>query len=92
MTQTNFVILAAGKGTRMRSNVPKVLHKIAGRSMLGHVVDAVDSLSSDAKKIIVTGHGAALVEEQFQSGDTVFVEQRDHQGLSNSQMLFYAGL
>jgi bifunctional UDP-N-acetylglucosamine pyrophosphorylase/glucosamine-1-phosphate N-acetyltransferase len=84
MTQTNFVILAAGKGTRMRSNVPKVLHKIAGRSMLGHVVDAVDSLSSDAKKIIVTGHGAALVEEQFQSGDTVFVEQREQLGTGHA--------
>ena len=44
MNKANFVILAAGKGTRMRSAMPKVLHKLAGRSMLGHVVDAVDSL------------------------------------------------
>ena len=42
MDKVNFVILAAGKGTRMRSAMPKVLHKLAGRSMLGHVVDAVD--------------------------------------------------
>ncbi|MFQ3287597.1 MAG: bifunctional UDP-N-acetylglucosamine pyrophosphorylase/glucosamine-1-phosphate N-acetyltransferase, partial [Porticoccaceae bacterium] len=40
MTNTNIIILAAGKGSRMRSAQPKVLHKLAGRSMLAHVVAA----------------------------------------------------
>lgn len=84
MKQTNFVILAAGKGTRMQSSLPKVLHKIAGRSMLGHVVDSIDSLGSEAKKIIVTGHGAALVEQQFQGGDTVFVQQKEQLGTGHA--------
>ena len=43
MDKVNFVILAAGKGTRMRSALPKVLHKLAGRSMLGHVVAAAET-------------------------------------------------
>ena len=84
MKQTNFVILAAGKGTRMQSSLPKVLHKIAGRSMLGHVIDAIDSLGSEAKKIIVTGHGAALVEQQFQGGDTLFVQQKEQLGTGHA--------
>jgi bifunctional UDP-N-acetylglucosamine pyrophosphorylase/glucosamine-1-phosphate N-acetyltransferase len=84
MKQTNFVILAAGKGTRMQSSLPKVLHKIAGRSMLGHVVDSIDSLGSEAKKIIVTGHGAALVEQQFQGGDTLFVQQKEQLGTGHA--------
>ena len=37
------IILAAGKGTRMRSSLPKVLHKVAGRSMIGHVVGAAEA-------------------------------------------------
>ena len=49
MSKVNFVILAAGKGTRMRSALPKVLHKLSGRSMLAHVVAAVESLG-EAKK------------------------------------------
>ena len=60
MDKVNFVILAAGKGTRMRSALPKVLHKLAGRSMLGHVIAAAESLG-EAKKIIVIGHGAEPV-------------------------------
>ena len=64
MDKVNFVILAAGKGTRMRSAMPKVLHKLAGRSMLGHVVDAVDSLGI-AQKIIVTGMGQNRLRLRF---------------------------
>ena len=83
MTKVNFVILAAGKGTRMRSSLPKVLHKLSGRSMLGHVVAAVESLGK-AKKIIVTGHGAEQVEQQFKSPTTIFIQQKEQLGTGHA--------
>ncbi|HAZ80677.1 MAG TPA: UDP-N-acetylglucosamine diphosphorylase/glucosamine-1-phosphate N-acetyltransferase [Porticoccaceae bacterium] len=83
MTTINYVILAAGKGTRMRSAKPKVLHRLAGRSMLQHVVTAVDALG-ESKKIIVTGHGAPLVEEQFDDVNTLFVQQKEQLGTAHA--------
>lgn len=50
------VILAAGEGTRMRSSLPKVLHQVAGRSLLGHVVEAASALEPE-HLVIVVGHG-----------------------------------
>lgn len=55
------IILAAGKGTRMRSKLPKVLHKIAGESMLGHVIDTAKNLHVDQVHVVV-GHGAEQVQ------------------------------
>ena len=83
MTKINFVILAAGKGTSMRSALPKVLHKLSGRSMLGHVVAVVESLG-EAKKIIVTGHGAEQVEQQFKSPTTIFTQQKEQLGTGHA--------
>jgi bifunctional UDP-N-acetylglucosamine pyrophosphorylase/glucosamine-1-phosphate N-acetyltransferase len=55
------VIMAAGKGTRMKSKLPKVLHRLAGRALLQHVVDTAAAL--DARRVVViTGHGATEVE------------------------------
>ena len=54
------LILAAGKGTRMKSDLHKVLHPIAGRPMLGHLIDAVDRLGA-ARKLVVTGAGREQV-------------------------------
>ncbi|WP_245588269.1 bifunctional UDP-N-acetylglucosamine diphosphorylase/glucosamine-1-phosphate N-acetyltransferase GlmU [Brackiella oedipodis] len=59
----SIVILAAGKGTRMQSEIPKVLHKIAGKSMLSHVIDNVTDLSSNIT--VVIGHGAKLIRNTF---------------------------
>jgi len=64
MTKTDIVILAAGKGTRMRSQLPKVLHKLAGKPMLTHVLDAANAIA-DAHKIVVTGHGADIVRQTY---------------------------
>ena len=55
------VIMAAGKGTRMKSKLPKVLHLLAGRTLLSHVVDTAAQLSI-RQVVIVTGHGAIEVE------------------------------
>src|SRR5664279_112879 len=57
----NVVIMAAGKGTRMRSARAKVLHTLAGRHLLQHVLDAARGLGA-LRTIVVTGHGAAEVE------------------------------
>ncbi|MDR0458353.1 MAG: bifunctional UDP-N-acetylglucosamine diphosphorylase/glucosamine-1-phosphate N-acetyltransferase GlmU [Burkholderiaceae bacterium] len=61
MTPLDIVILAAGKGTRMKSRLPKVLHRLAGQPLLAHVLDAAAALQPRAI-IVVTGHGAAEVQ------------------------------
>ena len=55
------VIMAAGKGTRMKSALPKVLHRLGGRALLSHVVDCTAQLSA-RRAVIITGHGAIEVE------------------------------
>jgi len=56
------LILAAGKGTRMKSDLPKVLHKLKGRPMLEYVLDLADEIGF-SKKVVVTGEGHEIVEE-----------------------------
>lgn len=58
------VVLAAGKGTRMRSDAPKVLQPLAGKPLLGHVLDTVHHLSAE-RVVVVTGFGAQRVQEAF---------------------------
>lgn len=60
------IILAAGKGTRMKSPLPKVLHKVAGLPMLGHVVACAKRAGSD-QLAIVTGHGAERVKDELEA-------------------------
>ena len=62
----DIVIMAAGKGTRMKSSRPKVLHKLAGRPMLSHVVQTTASLAAD-RQVVITGHGAELVEDAMRA-------------------------
>jgi bifunctional UDP-N-acetylglucosamine pyrophosphorylase/glucosamine-1-phosphate N-acetyltransferase len=71
------VILAAGKGTRMKSDVHKVLHPIAGRAMLDHLLGVVDRLTP-AHKIVVVGSGREQVEHlvSARGGETVVQEQQ----------------
>lgn len=61
----SIVIMAAGKGTRMKSSRPKVLHKLAGRPMLAHVIEATAALHADLD-VVITGHGADMVEADLQ--------------------------
>ncbi len=60
----NIVILAAGLGKRMQSNLPKVLHTIAGRPMLSHVLDSARALNPD-EIVVVVGHGAEQVQKAY---------------------------
>ena len=55
------VIMAAGKGTRMKSSLPKVLHRLGGRALLAHVMDCAAQLSA-RQAVVITGHGATEVE------------------------------
>ncbi len=61
-TRTAAIILAAGMGTRMKSSLPKVLHPVAGRPMIGHLLDRLDELAFD-RKVVVLGAGADAVAE-----------------------------
>lgn len=60
----HIVILAAGKGSRMHSELPKVLHKVAGKSLLGHVIDRSLELQPEAVHVVV-GHGKDMVIAAF---------------------------
>lgn len=69
------VILAAGKGSRMKSDIPKVLHRVAGKSMVVHVIEAASHLTPD-NIFLVVGHKAGLVEAEVASYFSVnFVNQ-----------------
>ena len=83
MKTTDIVILAAGKGTRMKSQLPKVLHKLAGKPMLGHVLDAATTVG-DSKKIIVTGHGAEAVRALYSDPSISMVEQAEQLGTGHA--------
>lgn len=72
------VVLAAGQGTRMKSALPKVLHKIGGRSMLGHVIAAAQSLEADALSVVV-GPGMDKVRAEAVAQEPaarVFVQEK----------------
>lgn len=78
------VILAAGKGTRMKSNLPKVLHKIAGRSMLSHVIDTSNQLAPDHLHI-VTGHGADKIAAELSDQQALnFIVQQQQLGTGHA--------
>ncbi len=75
------IILAAGKGTRMKSKLPKVLHKVGGKPMLQHVIDAAKSAGS-TREIVVIGNGAELVQQSF--NDVEFVLQAEQLGTGHA--------
>ena len=77
------IILAAGKGTRMRSELPKILHKIANRPLLQHVYDMSRQLSNNAIKIVY-GHGAELVRDTLKNLDASWIEQKHQLGTGHA--------
>ena len=86
MMETDIIILAAGKGTRMKSALPKVLHKLAGKSLLQHVVDAANSIQN-VNIIVVTGHGSDQVRSSVSSSEVIslnYVEQTEQLGTAHA--------
>ncbi|WP_370680941.1 bifunctional UDP-N-acetylglucosamine diphosphorylase/glucosamine-1-phosphate N-acetyltransferase GlmU [Comamonas sp. GB3 AK4-5] len=88
--QLDLIIMAAGKGTRMKSRYPKVLQKLAGRALLSHVLDQAAQLQARSA-VVVTGHGAAQVEaaiagaQSAASGfDLKFVRQEPQLGTGHA--------
>lgn len=79
----NVVIMAAGKGTRMKSTLPKVLHKLAGRALLQHVLDSTAPLAAD-RHIVITGHGAETVEPAVAAPGIAFVRQMPQLGTGHA--------
>ena len=75
--------MAAGKGTRMKSARPKVLHRLAGKSLLQHVLDNMAGLGA-AKTLVITGHGAATVELETGAQGLTFVRQEPQLGTGHA--------
>lgn len=80
---TSVIILAAGKGTRMRSSLPKVLQPLAGRPLLGHVIETAKKLQAD-NIITIYGHGGNLVQNEFAHEHVQWVEQAEQLGTGHA--------
>jgi bifunctional UDP-N-acetylglucosamine pyrophosphorylase / glucosamine-1-phosphate N-acetyltransferase len=79
-------ILAAGKGTRLKSKLPKVIHQIGGRPLLGHVIVAASKVVAPADIFCIIGHEAERVRLTVQSYGTGFIEQREQRGTGHALM------
>ncbi len=75
--------MAAGKGTRMKSATPKVLHRLAGRSLLQHVLDAAAGLGAE-RTVVITGHGADEVEAACRASGARFARQMPQLGTGHA--------
>ena len=87
------VILAAGQGTRMRSQIPKVLHQVGGKSMLDHTISTANELGAD-KIIVVYGHGGEQVRNAISDDQIEWVEQAEQLGTGHAvqqAMPFFSG-
>jgi len=91
ISKLNIVILAAGKGSRMHSACPKVLHPLAGRPLLGHVINAARELGP-AKLLVVYGHGGETVPQAFADSDIAWVNQVQQLGTGHALQQAAAGL
>src|SRR4051812_1296690 len=79
----NVVILAAGQGKRMHSRLPKVLHPLAGRPLIEHVIAAARALSP-ARIAIVYGHGGELVRDALTGSELAFARQEPQLGTGHA--------
>ncbi|POY45264.1 bifunctional UDP-N-acetylglucosamine diphosphorylase/glucosamine-1-phosphate N-acetyltransferase GlmU [Avibacterium paragallinarum] len=83
MNKLSVVILAAGKGTRMYSDLPKVLHNIAGKPMVKHVIDTAKQLNADNIHLIY-GHGAELLQQRLADEPVNWVLQAEQLGTGHA--------
>ncbi|MEM9102326.1 MAG: bifunctional UDP-N-acetylglucosamine diphosphorylase/glucosamine-1-phosphate N-acetyltransferase GlmU [Pseudomonadota bacterium] len=77
------IILAAGKGSRMRSDLPKVLHQLAGKPLVSHVIDKAKKLSPE-QIVIVYGHGGDTVKEVLNDDALIWAEQKEQLGTGHA--------
>jgi len=82
MNDTAIIIMAAGKGKRMKSNLPKVLHNLAGKPILNYVLDTVDQLEAK-RKLLIVGYKSDKIRELI--GDKIeYVEQKEQLGTAHA--------
>jgi bifunctional UDP-N-acetylglucosamine pyrophosphorylase / glucosamine-1-phosphate N-acetyltransferase len=86
MSSKAAIILAAGKGKRMKSDIPKVLHTIHGRSMLTILLDTLVRMKFD-RIVVVIGHKGEMVEEALKSYPVKFAWQREQKGTGHAVMM-----
>jgi bifunctional UDP-N-acetylglucosamine pyrophosphorylase/glucosamine-1-phosphate N-acetyltransferase len=79
----NIVILAAGQGKRMHSNLPKVLHPVAGKALAQHVIDTARSLIPE-KLVVVYGHGGEVVRSTLNETDVLWAKQEPQLGTGHA--------
>lgn len=92
MEETAAIVLAAGKSTRMKSDLPKVLHEVCGRPMLAYVLDACRDAGVD-RLFVVVGYGKNQVIGRFEGvPDVVWVEQKDQKGTGHAVQCCRDGL
>ena len=84
----SIIILAAGKGTRMNSDLPKVLHKVKNKSMIEHVIYQSENLNPD-KSIVVVGYKHELVREHLKRMNLTFAMQEVQKGTAHAVMQCY---
>jgi bifunctional UDP-N-acetylglucosamine pyrophosphorylase/glucosamine-1-phosphate N-acetyltransferase len=78
------VILAAGQGTRMQSNLPKVLHPLAGKSLLEHVISTAAKLDPAVSPMVICGHQSQLLREALSKYPISWVEQKEQLGTGHA--------
>ncbi|MGM1050970.1 MAG: bifunctional UDP-N-acetylglucosamine diphosphorylase/glucosamine-1-phosphate N-acetyltransferase GlmU [Pseudomonadota bacterium] len=85
------IILAAGQGTRMRSTLPKVLHRLAGKPMVRHVIDTATGLHAERTHVVV-GHGAERVREALSDCQVRYALQAEQKGTGHAVAQALEGL
>lgn len=88
----NTVILAAGKGKRMHSELPKVLHKLAGKPLIEHVIQTVNSLHPETAPIVVYGHQGERVKKSLDYLNATWIEQTEQLGTGHAVLQTLAHL
>ncbi len=82
--QFAIVIMAAGKGTRLKSKRPKVLHEVGGKPLIRHVVDAARQIVPPEDIYVIVGHEAGLVRDSVSALGVQFIEQTEQKGTGHA--------
>ena len=85
MNKLKVIILAAGEGKRMKSKLPKVLHRVQGRTMLGHVIDTARAAGADDICVVI-GHGAEQVAQSIKDENVKTAVQGEQLGTGHAVM------
>ena len=83
MSACAILVLAAGQGTRMRSDLPKVLHTLGGRSLIAHVLDTARKLNPSSL-VVVTGHQSEKIQTVLHSPDITWINQEEQLGTAHA--------